>query len=216
MQSGRQGSLTVGVHDWQFALVQSGIGCVCLFICVIHTILPLQEKRRHSSLLSKKQRRKRYRYKKKMIHRFGKEKWETIAKERLQLRWHERSHNVHKAYLVELERKKPATICIWRPSCLPRRKNTMNSLKSWPATPRGMVIKSTEIHQERPKEWKPSPGIERSLSSLRKNCLTIVRMAQKRSTFMNTSCNRLQYFKSKNRNPVLSITTDEFPTPVAG
>ena len=38
-----------------------------------------------------------------MIHRFGKEKWETMAKERLQLRWHERSH---KAYLVELERKK--------------------------------------------------------------------------------------------------------------
>ena len=41
-----------------------------------------------------------------MIHRFGKEKWETMAKERLQLRWHERSRNVHKAYLVELERKK--------------------------------------------------------------------------------------------------------------
>ena len=73
-------------------------------MCVIHTILHLQGKRGHPSLLSKKQR-KRYRHKKKMIHRFGKEQWETMAKERLQ-HWCERSHNACKAYLAELERKK--------------------------------------------------------------------------------------------------------------
>ena len=47
--------------------------------------------------------------------------------------------------------QKKATVCIWRPSCLPRRKNTVTPVEQ-PATPRGMVIKSTEIHQGRKNE----------------------------------------------------------------
>jgi len=66
--------------------------------------LTLQGRRGHSSLSSKKER-KRYHHKKKAIHRLGKEQWETMAEERLQQRWRERSCNVHSAYLAELERK---------------------------------------------------------------------------------------------------------------
>lgn len=53
------------------------------------------------SLLSKKEKRKRYRQKKK-IHRH-KEKWEAIAFEKLQQRWHERSVNFHKEQIDELK-----------------------------------------------------------------------------------------------------------------
>lgn len=71
-------------------------------LCVV-----LQEKkRRQSSLLAKKQRRRRYREKKKVIHRLGKEKWESIAQQRLQQRWTNRSHVVHIAQLADLEEER--------------------------------------------------------------------------------------------------------------
>ena len=69
-------------------------------------LLTLQRRRGHPSLSSKKERRKRYRQKKKVIHRFGKEQWETMAEEKLQQRWSERSRNVHRTYIAELERRK--------------------------------------------------------------------------------------------------------------
>ena len=68
-------------------------------------IITLQRRRGHCSLSSKKERRKRYRQKKKAIHRIGKEPWEIIASEKLQQRWQERSCNAHAAYLAEVEEK---------------------------------------------------------------------------------------------------------------
>ena len=75
------------------------------YTLIVPFIKTLQGRRGHCSLSSKKERRKRYRQKKKAIHRIGKEPWEIIANEKLQQRWQERSCNAYAAYLAELEEK---------------------------------------------------------------------------------------------------------------
>lgn len=63
-------------------------------------------KRGTCSLSSKKQKRKRYRQKKKFIHKHGKEQWEVIADERLRQRWRERAQRAFAADLADMQAEK--------------------------------------------------------------------------------------------------------------
>ena len=64
----------------------------------------IQAKRRgHRSSISKKERRKQYRSKKKCIHRTGKEDWKVLSAQRLRQKWKERSQKSYNIYLAELK-----------------------------------------------------------------------------------------------------------------
>lgn len=53
-----------------------------------------------------KERRKRYRLNKKLIHRSEKEEWKVLAEESLKKRWHERCQDSHALHVTEVEERK--------------------------------------------------------------------------------------------------------------